>query len=107
MITVVLAIAAYLAGSVSFAVIISRVFWLPDPRTYGSGNPGAINVLRSGHNVAAALTLLGDALKGWLAVWLAQCFASAGDAELAMAVAGSLSVIGHMYPLFHRFRGGK
>ena len=107
MITVILAIVAYLIGSVSFAIIMSRVFRLPDPRTYGSGNPGAINVLRSGHKVAAVLTLLGDALKGWLAVWLAQRFAPAGDAELAMAIAGALSVIGHMVPLFHRFQGGK
>ena len=65
------------------------------------------NVLRSGNKVAALLTLLGDALKGWLAVWLAQRFAPAGDAELAMAIAGVSSVIGHMYPLYHRFQGGK
>ncbi|MCE9641833.1 MAG: glycerol-3-phosphate 1-O-acyltransferase PlsY [Betaproteobacteria bacterium] len=107
MTTVVLAIAAYLVGSVSFAVIVSRVFRLPDPRTYGSGNPGATNVLRSGNKAAALLTLVGDALKGWLAVWLAQRFAPAGDAGTAMAIAGALSVIGHMYPLFHRFQGGK
>lgn len=105
--TVILAISAYLIGSVSFALIVSRVFRLPDPRTYGSGNPGATNVLRTGNKVAALLTLLGDALKGWLAVCLAQRFAPAGDAELAMALAGVLSVVGHMYPLFHRFQGGK
>jgi glycerol-3-phosphate acyltransferase PlsY len=107
MTTVILAIAAYLIGSVSFAVMVSRVFRLPDPRTYGSGNPGATNVLRSGNKAAAVLTLVGDALKGWLAVCLARHFAPAGDAELAMAIAGALSVIGHMYPLFHRFEGGK
>lgn len=107
MIIVILAAVAYLIGSVSVAVIMSRLFQLPDPRTYGSGNPGAINVLRSGNKVAAVLTLLGDALKGWLAVWLAQRFAPAGDAELAMAITGALSVIGHIYPLFHRFKGGK
>jgi glycerol-3-phosphate acyltransferase PlsY len=107
MITVILAIVAYLIGSVCFAVIMSRVFRLPDPRAYGSGNPGAMNVLRSGNKAAALLTLLGDALKGWLAVWLAQQCAPAGDAELAMAIAGALVVIGHMYPLFHRFQGGK
>ena len=107
MITVILAIVAYVLGSVSFAVIMSCVFHLPDPRTYGSGNPGAINMLRSGNKVAALLTLLGDTLKGWLAVWLAQRFAPAGDAELAMAIAGVSSVVGHMYPLYHRFQGGK
>ena len=105
--TVILAIAAYLIGSVSFAVIMSLVFRLPDPRTYGSGNPGATNVLRSGNKAAAVLTLLGDALKGWLAVWLAQRFAPEADAALAMALAGALAVIGHMYPVFHRFQGGK
>lgn len=105
--TVILAVAAYLIGSVSFAVITSRAFRLPDPRTYGSGNPGATNVLRSGSKAAAVLTLLGDALKGWLPVWLAQHFSSAEAAPLAMAIAGSLAVIGHMVPLFHRFQGGK
>ena len=105
--TVILAVAAYLIGSVSFAVITSRAFRLPDPRTYGSGNPGATNVLRSGSKAAAVLTLLGDALKGWLPVWLAQHFSSAEAAPLAMAIAGSLAVIGHMVPVFHRFQGGK
>ena len=105
--TVILAVAAYLIGSVSFAVITSRAFRLPDPRTYGSGNPGATNVLRSGNKAAAVLTLLGDALKGWLPVWLAQHFSSAEAAPLAMAIAGSLAVIGHMVPVFHRFQGGK
>jgi acyl phosphate:glycerol-3-phosphate acyltransferase len=105
--TVILAAAAYLIGSVSFAVLMSRVFGLADPRTYGSGNPGATNVLRSGNKAAAVLTLLGDALKGWVAVWLAQHFAPAGAIELTMAVAGAFSVIGHMYPVFHRFQGGK
>lgn len=105
--TVTLAIAAYLIGSVSFAVIMCRVFQLPDPRTYGSGNPGATNVLRSGHKAAAVLTLLGDGFKGWFAVWLAQHFAPADMAPLAMAIAGALAVIGHMYPIFHRFQGGK
>ena len=105
--TVILAVAAYLIGSVSFAVITSRAFRLPDPRTYGSGNPGATNVLRSGSKAAAVLTLLGDAWKGWLPVWLAQHFSSAEAAPLAMAIAGSLAVIGHMVPVFHRFQGGK
>lgn len=105
--TVLLAAVAYILGSVCFGVIVSRAFRLPDPRAYGSCNPGASNVLRSGHKVAAMLTLIGDALKSWLAVWLAQRFTPAGDAELAMALAGTLCVIGHMYPLFYRFQGGK
>lgn len=105
--TAIIAVAAYLIGSVSFAVIISRIFRLPDPYSHGSGNPGATNVLRTGNKTAAVLTLLGDAFKGWLAVWLAQWFASDGASELAMAIAGALAVIGHMYPVFHRFRGGK
>lgn len=107
MTTVILALAAYLLGSVSFAVIMSHLFRLPDPRTYGSGNPGATNVLRSGNKAAAVLTLLGDAVKGWVAVWLAQRFAPAGAVELTMALAGALAVVGHMYPAFHRFQGGK
>lgn len=107
MTTVILALAAYLLGSVSFAVIMSHLFRLPDPRTYGSGNPGATNVLRSGNKAAAVLTLLGDAVKGWVAVWLAQRFASAGAVELTMALAGALAVVGHMYPVFHRLQGGK
>ncbi|MEQ1774768.1 MAG: glycerol-3-phosphate 1-O-acyltransferase PlsY [Burkholderiales bacterium] len=105
--TALLAVAAYLIGSVSFAVIVSRAFSLPDPRTYGSGNPGATNVLRSGRKSAAVITLLGDALKGWLAVWVAARFAAPGDVELTMALAGALSVVGHMFPVFHRFEGGK
>jgi acyl phosphate:glycerol-3-phosphate acyltransferase len=107
MTTVILAVAAYVLGSVSFAVLTSLVFRLPDPRTYGSGNPGATNVLRSGNKAAAVLTLVGDAFKGWLAVWLAQRFAPADAIALTMALAGALSVIGHMYPVFHRFQGGK
>ncbi len=105
--TVLLAGAAYLIGSISFAVIVSRAFGLPDPRTYGSGNPGATNVLRSGRKSAAVITLLGDALKGWLPVWLAARYADAGSVELTMALAAALAVIGHMYPVFHRFEGGK
>lgn len=105
--TVILAVAAYLIGSISFAVITSLAFRLPDPRTYGSGNPGATNVLRSGNKAAAVLTLLGDALKGLFAVWLAQHFSPVEAAPLAMALAGALAVVGHMYPVFHRFQGGK
>jgi acyl phosphate:glycerol-3-phosphate acyltransferase len=98
----------YLLGSVSFAVIVSRLFGLADPRNYGSGNPGATNVLRSGSKAAALLTLLGDALKGALAVWLVRRFgAQFGLGEAAAAWTGVAAFIGHLYPLFFRFKGGK
>jgi glycerol-3-phosphate acyltransferase PlsY len=102
-----LTLMAYVLGSIPFAVIVSRVFALPDPRSYGSGNPGATNVLRTGRKVAAALTLLGDAFKGWLAVFLAQRMAEAGTADAAVAAAAVAVTLGHMYPVFLRFRGGK
>ncbi len=105
--TVILALVAYLIGSVSFAVIVSRAFKLPDPRSYGSGNPGATNVLRSGRKAAAVLTLLGDSVKGWVAVILARHFAVPAEIDIAVAAAGVAVVIGHMYPVFHRFQGGK
>lgn len=105
--TILLVVTAYLVGSISFAVVMSRIFGLADPRTYGSGNPGATNVLRSGNKAAAVLTLLGDALKGWLPVWLAQQFSTADAMPTTMALAGFFAVIGHMYPVFHRFQGGK
>lgn len=98
--------AGYLLGSVSFAVLVSRAFGLPDPRTYGSGNPGATNVLRSGRKAAALLTLLGDGAKGWLAVFIAQRFAAAAVDTTAAVVAVAV-VVGHMYPVFFRFEGGK
>jgi len=98
---------AYLIGSISFAVIVSRAFSLPDPRTYGSGNPGTTNVLRSGRKSAAALTLLGDIAKGWLAVFLARSFADTGMLEAAESTAAVAVVVGHAYPVFHRFQGGK
>ena len=97
----------YLLGSISFAVIVSRAFALPDPRTYGSSNPGATNVLRTGRKAAAALTLFGDGAKGWLAVHLAQRYAAPDTVELAMACAAVAVVVGHMYPVFFRFQGGK
>ena len=100
--------AAYLIGSVPFAVIVSRAMGLDDPRTYGSGNPGATNVLRSGNRWAAALTLLGDGFKGWLAVWLAQRFGPPhGIADTGVALVAIAVVLGHLYPLFLRFHGGK
>ncbi len=99
---------AYLLGSVSFAVVVSRLFGLADPRSYGSGNPGATNVLRSGSRAAAALTLLGDAAKGAVAVWLVRAFGPPlGIGELGAALAALAAFTGHLYPVFHRFRGGK
>jgi glycerol-3-phosphate acyltransferase PlsY len=101
-------VAAYLLGSVSFAVVVSRMFGLPDPHSYGSGNPGATNVLRTGHKAAAALTLLGDGVKGFVAVWAANRLgASWGDASLATAGAALAVYVGHLYPVFHHFAGGK
>ncbi|MBM3356109.1 MAG: glycerol-3-phosphate 1-O-acyltransferase PlsY [Betaproteobacteria bacterium] len=104
---VTLAIVAYLIGSIPFAVLVSRVFALPDPRSYGSGNPGATNVLRTGNKAAAALTLLSDVAKGWLGVHVAQRFADPGALELTAAVAAVAVCIGHMYSVFLRFDGGK
>ena len=99
---------AYLIGSIPFAVVVSKLIGLQDPRTYGSRNPGATNVLRTGNKTAAALTLAGDAAKGWFAVWLAQHFA--GDLGLtsrAIALVAVAAFLGHLYPLFLRFAGGK
>src|SRR5438445_6578988 len=99
---------AYLIGSLSFAVIVSRAFGLPDPRTYGSGNPGATNVLRTGRMLAALLTLTGDAGKGWLAVYLAQRFAAAYGVDATGVAACAVAVfLGHLFPVFFRFKGGK
>lgn len=98
----------YLLGSLSFAVIISRIMGLSDPRTYGSKNPGATNVLRSGNRAAAALTLLLDAAKGWLAVMLADWLGRPyGLQEGSMALTGLAAFVGHLYPVFFRFAGGK
>jgi glycerol-3-phosphate acyltransferase PlsY len=101
-------VVAYLIGSVSFAVVVSRLAGLPDPHTYGSKNPGATNVLRTGNKAAAAITLLGDGAKGWLAVFLAlhlgPLLATADWTVPAVALA---AFVGHLYPVFHRFKGGK
>lgn len=106
--TIAACVAAYLLGSVSFAVIVSRAFGLADPRTYGSKNPGATNVLRSGSKAAAVLTLIGDALKGWVAVWLARRFgAPFGIESWGIALVGLCVFLGHLYPVFLRFKGGK
>ena len=108
MLTIVFVIAAYLLGSISFAVVTSKLFGLADPRTYGSGNPGATNVLRSGKKAAAALTLFGDAAKGWLAVFLAIHFSPPDVSYTMLAAAVALAVfIGHLFPVFLRFKGGK
>ena len=101
-------IAAYLIGSLSFAGIVSKYYGMDDPRTYGSGNPGATNVLRSGKKKAAALTLLGDALKGLVAVVLARCLQDALNlSDIAIAAVAVAALVGHMWPLFFGFKGGK
>lgn len=101
-------VAAYLIGSVSFGIITSKLFGLGDPRTYGSNNPGATNVLRSGNKTAAALTLLGDGFKGWLAIWLTQRYGpqfGLGDGSVALVAVAVF--LGHLWPVFFRFAGGK
>jgi acyl phosphate:glycerol-3-phosphate acyltransferase len=106
--TIVAVVLAYLLGSIPFAILVSRVAGLADPRTVGSGNPGATNVLRSGNRKAAVATLFLDAFKGWLAVWLASEFglrygiSDDGVAAVALAV-----FVGHLYPVFFGFKGGK
>ena len=94
----------YLFGSVPFAVIVSRLLGLADPRSFGSGNPGATNVLRGGNKLAALLTLLGDAAKGWLAMLVTQ---KVGAGETAVALAGVAAFLGHVFPCTLRFKGGK
>lgn len=103
---------AYLIGSISFAVVVSKCMRLPDPHSYGSGNPGATNVLRTGNKLAAVLTLIGDALKGFLAVWLARLIL--GDESLSATLNSWLLCgvvvavfLGHLFPVFHGFKGGK
>jgi glycerol-3-phosphate acyltransferase PlsY len=101
-------VAGYLVGSLSFAVIVSRLMGLSDPRTYGSGNPGATNVLRTGNKAAAILTLVLDALKGWLPVALVVRFGSAhGLGEWTIAGVALAAFLGHLWPVFFRFKGGK
>jgi acyl phosphate:glycerol-3-phosphate acyltransferase len=106
--TILIAVTAYLMGSVSFAVVVSKAMGLPDPHSYGSGNPGATNVLRTGNKKAAILTLLGDFLKGVVAVvfakWAAATF---GMNDLAIALAAFAVFLGHCWPVFHGFKGGK
>ncbi len=102
------ALAAYLIGSLSFAVLVSRVMGLADPRSYGSQNPGATNVLRSGNKAAAALTLLLDGVKGWLPVWAVVRYGAAyGLADGTLAMVALAAFAGHVWPVFFRFKGGK
>ena len=108
MITVILIFSAYLLGSISFAIVASWLFKLPDPRSYGSGNPGATNVLRTGKKAAAAVTLLGDAGKGWVAVVATKYFGNAlGLGDEVIASAALAVFLGHLFPVFLAFKGGK
>ena len=101
-------VAAYLLGSLSFAVIVTRVMGLNDPRTYGSKNPGATNVLRSGSKAAAIITLVLDAVKGWLPVALVVAFGKPyGLEDGTVALVGLAAFLGHLWPVFFRFQGGK
>ena len=105
---IVFVVVAYLVGSISFAVVVSWYFSLPDPHTYGSGNPGATNVLRTGRKAAAVLTLIGDAAKGACALWLARRLAPEFDVgEISLAAVGFAAFIGHLFPVYFRFKGGK
>ena len=97
-------VAAYLLGSIAFGILVSLMFGLPDPRTVGSGNIGATNVARSGKKLPAILTLLGDAFKGWLPVWLAL---QSGMLMWVVAAVGLAVFFGHLFPIYHRFKGGK
>ncbi len=101
-------VAAYLLGSISFAIVVARVYGLPDPRSHGSGNPGATNMMRTGKKSAAALTLIGDALKGYVAVWLAQwATATWGLPAYTPYLAALAAFLGHLFPVFFGFKGGK
>ncbi len=104
MIAIIFGIVAYLIGSISSAIIISKLFGLNDPRKVGSGNPGATNVLRSGNKKAAALTLLGDVLKGFIPV-IAAIYLTPSEITVALAALGAF--LGHLYPIYYRFEGGK
>ncbi len=98
---------AYLIGSVSFAVVVSKAMRLPDPHSYGSGNPGATNVLRTGNKLAAILTLLGDATKGYVAVVIARVLIGVEIDSWVLPAVAAAAFIGHLFPVFHGFKGGK
>jgi glycerol-3-phosphate acyltransferase PlsY len=98
---------AYLIGSVSFAVVVSKAMRLPDPHSYGSGNPGATNVLRTGNKLAAILTLLGDAAKGYVAVVVARVLIGVEIDSWVLPAVAAAAFVGHLFPVFHGFKGGK
>lgn len=102
-----LILGSYLIGSISFAVVVSQAMRLPDPHSYGSGNPGATNVLRTGNKVAAFLTLLGDAAKGYVAVMLARAMVGVEVDSWVLPLAATAAFVGHLFPIFHGFKGGK
>lgn len=102
-----LILGSYLIGSISFAVVVSKVMRLPDPHSYGSGNPGATNVLRTGNKLAALLTLLGDAAKGYVAIGLARAMVGVEVDSWVLPLAAIAAFVGHLFPLFHGFKGGK
>jgi len=104
LVPVVWIVAAYLLGSIAFGILISKIYGLPDPRTVGSGNIGATNVARSGKKLAAVLTLLGDAFKGWFPVWLAL---QSGMLMWVVSATALAVFFGHLYPIYHGFKGGK
>ncbi|MFZ3088338.1 MAG: glycerol-3-phosphate 1-O-acyltransferase PlsY [Methylotenera sp.] len=104
LVPVVWIVAAYLLGSIAFGILISKLYGLPDPRTVGSGNIGATNVARSGKKLAAVLTLLGDAFKGWFPVWLAL---QSGMLMWVVSATALAVFFGHLYPIYHGFKGGK
>ena len=113
LLTLLLTLCGYLIGSISFAVLVSRLMGLPNPQSFGSGNPGATNVLRTGNKTAAMLTLLGDAAKGGFALWLAQRLIATGSIApyqveaFALAGVALAAFLGHLYPIYFGFRGGK
>ena len=102
-----LILAAYFIGSISFAVVVSKAMQLPDPHSYGSGNPGATNVLRTGNKLAAVLTLLGDALKGYFAIFLARALIGVDTDSWVLPAVAVAAFLGHIFPVFHGFKGGK
>ncbi|MFZ9264131.1 MAG: glycerol-3-phosphate 1-O-acyltransferase PlsY [Polynucleobacter sp.] len=107
MFNALLIFAAYLIGSVSFAVVVSKVMRLPDPHSYGSGNPGATNVLRTGNKLAAILTLIGDAAKGYVAVITAKLLIGVEIDSWVLPAVAAAAFAGHLFPVFHGFKGGK